>query len=226
MPENEAPLLSLAPELIQVITDDLTTDIIKDLRLTCKQLSECLSLRLFRNLTISLSQVTFEKEVSKVRILATTDHHAASSGAQMLKIGSLSPGYDPKYRTPMWKHVDSQLVQEPDPEDPPDVLVAEEELKGYLFKAIASLRGVQSVEWEPFRKDGDWAQEAVMKALKMLPNLRVLRLHFTYFKIAVPFHELSGIQEISVSGIDENHHAEILDNLAKLVARSPEITSV
>ena len=118
---------------------------IKNLRLTCKQLSECLSPRLLRNLTISLSLVTFEKGVSKVRILATTDHHPASSGTRMLKIGSLFPGYDPEYRPP-WKHVEGEWVQEPYPEDPPDVLAAEEELKGYLFMAIASLRGVQSVE--------------------------------------------------------------------------------
>ena len=117
---------------------------IKDLRLICKQLGECLGPRLFRNLSLSL--VTFEKCVSKVRILATTDHHAASSGTRMLKIGSLSPGYDPDENRTLWKDVEDEWVQELDPEDPPDLLAAEEELKGYLFMAIASLRGVQSVE--------------------------------------------------------------------------------
>jgi len=42
--------------------------------------------------------------------------------------------------------MDDEWLHEPDPEGPPDVLAAAEELKGYLFKAIASLRGVQSVE--------------------------------------------------------------------------------
>jgi hypothetical protein len=78
--------------------------------------------------------------------LATTDCHAASSGTRTLKIASLSPGYDQKYQGPPWKCVDGEWVQEPYPEDPPEVVAAEEELKRYLFLAIASLRGVQSVE--------------------------------------------------------------------------------
>jgi hypothetical protein len=81
------------------------------------------------------------------------------------------------------------------------------------------------IRWNPVHKDGDWAQEAVMNALKTLPNLRVLLLHTTHCKIPVPFHDLSGmIEEISIHGTTDQ--AEILDNIAKLVARSPKITSV
>jgi hypothetical protein len=122
----------------------LTIDAIKDLRLTCKQLGEFLSPRLFRELTISFSRATYANDVSKVRILATTDCHAASSGTRTLTITSLSPSYDPEYR-PVWDMVDDEWLQVPDPEGPPEVMMAEEELKGYLFKAIASLKSVQSV---------------------------------------------------------------------------------
>ena len=119
---------------------------IKDLRLTCKQLGKILNPRLFRELSISFSQATLEKDLSKVRIFATTDCHAAFSGTRTLKIASLSPGYDPNYQGPPWKCVDDDWVQEPYPEDPPEIVAAEEELKGYLFKAIVALKGVQSVE--------------------------------------------------------------------------------
>jgi hypothetical protein len=123
----------------------LPIDAVKDLRLTCKQLGEFLSPRLFRELTISFSWATYEKDLSKVRILATTDCHAASSGTRTLKVASLSPSYDLGYR-PEWKIVDDKWIHEHKPEAPPEAVVAEEELKGYLFKAIASLKSVQSVE--------------------------------------------------------------------------------
>ena len=42
--------------------------------------------------------------------------------------------------------MNGEWVQEPVPEDPPEVVAAEKELKEYLLKAIASLKGVRSVE--------------------------------------------------------------------------------
>jgi hypothetical protein len=109
----------------------LTTDDIKNLRLTCKQLCEILNATLFRELSINFTKATFEKDLSKVRILATTDCHAATSGTRTLKIASLSPEYDPMHPRPPYKR--------------PEIAAAEEEMKGYLFHAIASLIGVQSV---------------------------------------------------------------------------------
>lgn len=124
----------------------LTIDAVKDLRLTCKELGEFLNPRLFHELTISFSRATYENDLSKVRTLATTDCHPASSGTRTLKIASLSPAYDPSYRGPSWKNVDGEWIQEADPEAPLEAMLAEKELKGYLFKAVASLKGVQSVE--------------------------------------------------------------------------------
>jgi hypothetical protein len=82
------------------------------------------------------------------------------------------------------------------------------------------------IRWELLDKDGDWAQEAVLNALKTLPNLRVLRLHVAYCKIPLRLHELSGIQDISIGGISAKYNTEVLDNLAKLVSRSSKITSI
>lgn len=82
------------------------------------------------------------------------------------------------------------------------------------------------IRWRPLHKDGDWAQKDVMDALKTLPNLRVLLLHTADCNFPFPLHDLSGIQEISIHGRSEKSNAEILDNVAKLVARSPKITSI
>jgi len=81
-----------------------------------------------------------------------------------------------------------------------------------------------SIRWNPVQKDSDWAQEAVMKALKTLPNLRVLLLDISHCTIPLTLHDLSGIQEISVCGV--KYHDDTLDNIAKLVAWSPKITSI
>ena len=82
------------------------------------------------------------------------------------------------------------------------------------------------IRWKPVQKDGDWAQKDVMNALKTLPNLRDLLLHTGSCKFPFPLHDLSGIREISVCTTSETHNAETLDNIAKLVARSPKITSI
>ncbi|KIM44342.1 hypothetical protein M413DRAFT_443343 [Hebeloma cylindrosporum] len=217
MPEHkQSPLLSLAPELMQVITDELTVDAGKNLRLTCKHLGEFLNIRLFRDLTSSFSKDNFEIVLSKVRILATKDCHAACSGTRTLKINSLSPAYDPGYRDAPAGWIE--------PEDPPEATAAEEVLKGYLFKAIAPLKGVQSVVWKPSYKDGEWAQREVMNALKTLPELRALDLQTAHLRFALPLHDLSGLQEVYICDINEERTAEVFDNFAKLVARSPRIT--
>ena len=80
--------------------------------------------------------------------------------------------------------------------------------------------------WRPVHKDGDWALKDVMDALKTLPNLRVLLLHTTDCNFPFPLQDLSGIQEISIRGRSEKCNAEILENVAKLVARSPRITLI
>ncbi|KIM44339.1 hypothetical protein M413DRAFT_379456 [Hebeloma cylindrosporum] len=222
--EADSPFLSLAPELIQAIADALALDTAKNLRLTCKQFGEFLNPRLFRELTISFSLSTYEKDLAKVRILATTDCHAASSGTQMLKIASVSPAYNPVPRA--WKLVDDEWVMDPGSEVPPEIRAAEEELKKYLFKAIASLKNVQSVEWKPGYKDGDWAQIDVMNALKTLPNLRVIILHASLFKVPPSLQDLSNIQKISACDVTVQHTPGILDNISKLVAQSPKLTSI
>ncbi|KIM42284.1 hypothetical protein M413DRAFT_444714 [Hebeloma cylindrosporum] len=227
MPEpKQPPFLSLPPELIESITDELDTNAVKDLRLSCKQLGEHLNSRVFRELTIGFTQMTYNRELSKVRILATTDCHAASSGTRTLRITSLSPTYDPGYPGPSLRNVGGEWVYDPIPEDPPETRVAEEELKGYLFKAIASLRSVHSVEWKPANKDAEWAQKDVMAALKTLHNLRVLNVETGHFKFPLPIHDLSNIQEISVHDTSTNYSTQIFDNLAKLVSRNPKITSI
>ncbi|KIM44340.1 hypothetical protein M413DRAFT_443341 [Hebeloma cylindrosporum] len=225
--QSESRLLSLAPELIQAISDELTIDTAKDLRLTCKQFGEFLHPRIFRDLTINFTQATYENDLFKVRLLAATDFHATSTETRTLKITSLSPAYDPGYSGPGWTSSDDGWIKGPEREDPPEVKVAEEELKGYLFKAIASLRSLESVELTPGRKDGEWAHKDAMNALETLPNLRVLSIYDAdLFKFPLPLHNLSSIEEISASGISVQYTPRILDNIAKLVARSPKITSI
>ncbi|KIM44338.1 hypothetical protein M413DRAFT_25759 [Hebeloma cylindrosporum] len=132
----------------------------------------------------------------------------------MLRISSLSPAYDPDGR---WVHPEGEASLE--------IRMAEEELQGCLFKAITSLKSVQSVEWKPGYNDADWAQNDVMNALKTLPSLRVILLQGPHFKLPPSLHDLSSIQEISASVISV-HTSEILDNICKPVARSPKITSI
>ncbi|KIM44341.1 hypothetical protein M413DRAFT_25762 [Hebeloma cylindrosporum] len=214
---TQPPLLSLPPELIEAITGrtrpgeyPLSINAVKDLCLSCKQLGECLNSRVFCKLTISFTRTSYENEPFKIRILATKKCHAASSETRTLKITSLSPAYEVNGESEGLPRVTS-----------------EEALKRYLFKAIAALRSVQSVEWTPGEKDSEWAQKDVMNALKTLPKLRVLILDTAHFKFPLPFHDLSNIQEISVR-IQVTNMAQIYlinsPNWSLGVPRSPLLT--
>ncbi|KAF8953674.1 hypothetical protein BDZ97DRAFT_1679083, partial [Flammula alnicola] len=198
---------------------------VKQLRLTCKELGELLRPQVFRVLSINVTRNTLEDDVSKLRTLATTNY-PASYGTRILYIRSLSPSYDPSYRGPVWKHVEGEWIAEAQAEDPPEVARAEEEVKRYLFNAISSLKGVQTVGWITHRKDDENAQKTVMDALKTLPNLRCLHVTIPNCKIPLSLDSISGLREISIVGTSEQYHEDTLDSLAKLVAKTPELISI
>lgn len=76
--------------------------------------------------------------------------HPASYGTRTLHIGPLAPSYDPFCQSPasVLKFMDGEWVSksEDSEDDMRDVALGEEGLRMYLFDALASLKGVSSVE--------------------------------------------------------------------------------
>ncbi|KJA16624.1 hypothetical protein HYPSUDRAFT_47244 [Hypholoma sublateritium FD-334 SS-4] len=221
-------ILSLAPELIHIITDELDTHDLECLRLTCKTLAHLLRSRVFRVLSIKVTKDSLQRDVTKLRELAMVSC-PASSGTQTLRIGSLTPSYDPNYKGPTWKYVDGEWVAEADEEDSPEVLSAVGEMKKYLFDAIFSLKALRKVEWTPHREEDETTQTIVVQALSSLPNLCSVAFCITHCKVPLPFDLFSTgstLRKISLAGTCEPYHDDILDSLAKLIAKTPSLMSI
>lgn len=197
-------------------------------------------------LNIKVTKNSLWRDVTKLRTLASVPC-PASSGTQTLRIGSLSPSYDPTYEGPTWKYVDGEWVAEADEEDPPEVALAAEEMKKYLFDAIFSLKALRKVEcviflwfksscdlqchvvsvrWTPHHKEDETTHTIVVQALSSLPNLCYVNFSVTYCKVPLPFDLFSNLREISLVGTCEPYHDDTLDNLAKLVAKTPSLNSI
>ncbi len=202
--------------------------------------------RVFRILNIKVTKNSLQRDVTKLRALATVPC-PASSGAQTLRIGPLAPGYDPDYKGPTWKYVDGEWVAEAEEEEPPEIALAAEEMKKYLFAAISSLNALRKVEcvifpylqkswgstsphiyarWTPHRKEDEATQTIVVKALSSLPNLCSATFAVAFCKVLLPFHLFPALRQISLVGTCEIYHDDTLDNLAKLVAKTPSLNSI
>ncbi|KAF8152365.1 hypothetical protein B0H34DRAFT_724892 [Crassisporium funariophilum] len=218
-----SPLLSLAPELTREITDKLNIKDIKELRLTCKHLSESLAAHALRSITVDLSKIEIEKGLWKLQMLAT-DACAALRETVELNIASLSPG-----PAEVSKDANGQCVEQPEPEDPDPssgTAVAEVDMKVLLYDALSSLKSVRSVKWDPGAEDQGWIFTTVMDALRTLPNLRSLHINIDHCKEELRLDKLIGLHAISISGTASKHYEQIMEHLSRMIAGSPQLTSI
>ena len=74
--------------------------------------------------------------------------------------------------------------------------------------------------------DRTWIQATVMDALKALPKINSLRIWIDHCRLQVPFHFISGLKEISIDGTNREYYTGTMENLAKMVAHSPQLNSI
>ena len=65
-----------------------------------------------------------------------------------------------------------------------------------------------------------------MSALKTLPSLQTLTINATYCKIPLKLNKISGLSTISLKNDDADFSEKTLEALAKMVANSPQLTSI
>lgn len=99
-----------------------------------------------RKISIDINRDNFEQSLSKLAVLAASKH-VACTGTRKLFIGSLSPFTYAKNEEATLIYVDGEWIWKPLPEEPPELAIAEREVTEYLYDAVASFKGVQSVEW-------------------------------------------------------------------------------
>lgn len=82
--------------------------------------------------------------------------------------------------------------------------------------------------WMPSESDGQLVYRHVIDALKTLPNLRCIEIYFSKFEIPLELDSFLGLDEIIVSTVKASPllQDEILENLAKAIARNPGLKSL
>ncbi|CAA7269412.1 unnamed protein product [Cyclocybe aegerita] len=203
--------ISLAPELIHAVADELLVGDLKELRLTCRQLGYLLSAQVLRKLVFDFNFSNLETSVEKLEILSK-GCPAAAQGIRELVLRSLS--------------VDSNRI--PNEHHTPEPSLFDSVLQKYLFRALSSLKSVRSVRWFSSESDSDWIQTTVVAALTELPNLTRISIDIRYWKTALPIRNLQGLTEIALSGRcnSANCYEATIDNIAKLITRSPRLSSL
>src|SRR5882757_9367793 len=121
---------------------------VKSLRLSCKASNHILADQVLHSITINIRKSTVDKDIHKLQCLATRPCASATSHAtHELIIGSLSPGYDPNSRYTAGgddDHFDFELISlEKEPQPAPKALLAEDEMKKFLFDALSSFQNVR-----------------------------------------------------------------------------------
>lgn len=69
-------------------------------------------------------------------------------------------------------------------------------------------------------------QTTVMEALRTLTSITSLHIDISRCRLEVPFHWFTGLQEISTSGTGGEYHNGTFENLARMVAQSPQLNSI
>ncbi|KAJ3509104.1 hypothetical protein NLJ89_g5395 [Agrocybe chaxingu] len=182
------PFLSLAPELIQTIGDELSMSDLKQLRLTCKQLQPLVNHQLFRTVMIDITINNIKKSVDMLQLLATGDCNTRGSRADL------------------------------------EAQSATEQVAGCLRDALRSFSSLTTIRWSPVQWDNEEVQIAVVEALVGLSTLKNLHLNTTNCKAALPVDKLKGLEEISIFGLCS--YVETMDNVGRLIARSPGLRSL
>ena len=97
----------------------------------------------------------------------------------------------------------------------------------YLCFLLVNLAERLECSWSPLTDDNEWSQTTVGNALSALPNLRILDLDLKHCKVPLRLDRLTGLNTIVLSNVDYARDSEhILDVFAKMVAKSPQLTSI
>lgn len=196
---------------------------------------------LLRRITVDINTETFERELRKLQYLASAALKGSSSrlaiqGIREIDIKSLSPALNPKE---YWSWQNNPGLE---------TLHYEAILKKCLYKALSSLTTVRTIRcvlmaprrkfhwryiddrWLPAQKDSEWAQIAIVNALKTFSHLQNLSVELRYCRIEIPFHLFTALKHVSLHCVGrENsfyYRGKTIENLIKMISESPRLESI
>ncbi|KAJ3570606.1 hypothetical protein NP233_g4285 [Leucocoprinus birnbaumii] len=220
-------LLSLPPELLQAIGDDLGPAK-KQLRLVCNQLSAVLEPLVLSHVVIDVTRARLPTSIDQLQSLADEGRRSGAF-VRELSIRALAParevirpgGAQMMFSGGSWNAVASRRHGGNTSE-------AGTSLNKYLEEAISKMENLQVVRWNPSVDDPEWSLLAVMKGLAYSKTLSYLNLYlpFGFDTSALRFDLLHGLKRIVISGTCEFFSPFVVKRLGDCIAQSPEMNSI
>jgi hypothetical protein len=79
--------------------------------------------------------------------------------------------------------------------------------------------------WIPAEKDSEWAQSAIVNALKTFSHLQNLSVELRHCRTEIPFHFFTALKHISVHCVG-CYCGKTIENLIKMISESPRLESI
>ncbi|KAF8961941.1 hypothetical protein BDZ97DRAFT_1826736 [Flammula alnicola] len=204
-------LLSLPPEIVEKITDQLEGIHQKTVRLVCKQLNSVVEHQLFSNIVLKYSNYQPDLICEQLEALAsrktTARFHARSleirgfSVDSHLGAKSRSRSIERTRGSPSRSRSRGPLAENHQ---------ANKGLLAHLAQAICSLSKVQEVWWHLSVNDPEWAKIVVMDSLASLPSLEVLRISLGGAPASsLKLELLTNLRKITIAGYCPDYRADI-----------------
>ncbi|KAJ3490893.1 hypothetical protein NLJ89_g11392 [Agrocybe chaxingu] len=217
-------LLSLPPEIIEKITEQLDGAHKKIARSVCKELNETVERQIFANIVIKYSNYLPELICEQLEALATRTTNARKY-AQSLEIRGFSPDAHLGARSRS-RSIERNRNSRSRSRGPlAETHVVNRGLLAHLGQAICSLRKLKSVWWHFSPNDPEWAQIVVMDSLSSLPFLEELRISLGGGSAAsLKLAQLSNLREITITGFCSDYRADVISGLRTVISNSPDLT--
>ncbi|KDR70944.1 hypothetical protein GALMADRAFT_254550 [Galerina marginata CBS 339.88] len=214
-------LLSLPPEIVEQVTENLDGKHKKTVRSVCKQLNVIVEHQLFANIVLKYSNYQPSLVYEQLEALASRTT-SAGSHARSLEIRGFSPDSHLGARSRS-RSLERSRSRSRGPLA--DSHVAHKSLLAHLGQAICSLRKVREVWWHISLNDPEWVQIVVMDSLASLPALEEFRLSLGGGMAAsLRLEQLTNLRKITVTGFCSDYRRDIVSGLRTLISNSPCLT--
>ncbi|KAF8160012.1 hypothetical protein B0H34DRAFT_705799 [Crassisporium funariophilum] len=216
--------LSLPPEIIEKVSEQLGGSHKKILRLVCKDLNSIIERQLFSNIILKYSNYQPELISAQLEALANRTTQARRH-ARSLEIRGFSPDSHLGVRSRSRSTERNRTSRSRSRGPLSDAHVVNKGILAHLGQAISSLNKVQNVWWQFAMNDPEWAKIVVMDSLASLPSLEQLRISLGGGSASsLRLEQLTNLRKISITGLCPDYRVDVIPGLRTLISNSPQLT--
>ncbi|KAF9532565.1 hypothetical protein CPB83DRAFT_627329 [Crepidotus variabilis] len=202
-------LISLSAELIFAIGGPLPFADLKQLRLSCRSLSDTISVLVLHSLHIFKEGSRLSEDVALLGSLADNSKTSPIClNAHTITFGYLDPGYS---------RADAKSSG-----------ISQSEYKNAtnsIVTGILACKNLRKVRSNIISEDPKWLQSAILTLMQTIPSLRECVLNGGIFTRGFNISNLITLESLSITEISDDPK-ELVDSVSDLIAASPNLTSL